>query len=276
MIHLTEKIMYDFIHKYEKNIAFLIFENTVYYSVNHFIPKTPISAITTLIQGIHHFYPEKSFFILRKKIYASYTATEMCHGMVKVTAKRFFTPLIPKDHDISISFNFQEIIYPISENTKMKWPQIPEHKNLKNIEFLKLTETIANDISLQSELYLSDRKIAAILVSNDNEILSIGINESSKNKTKHAEVNLIQNYYTKFNQPLPENCRIFTTLKPCKMCAGMIWHCSKDISKVKVYYLNDDLGPFSKNTVLNCGTLERQRAALNSIELSMVIEEKLF
>ena len=67
MIHLTEKIMYDLIHKYQKNIAFLIFENTVYYSVNHFIPKTPISAITTLIQGIHHFYPEKSFFILRKK-----------------------------------------------------------------------------------------------------------------------------------------------------------------------------------------------------------------
>jgi tRNA(Arg) A34 adenosine deaminase TadA len=47
-------------------------------------------------------------------------------------------------------------------------------------------------------------------------------------------------------------------MKPCKMCAGMIWHCAEDIRTSKVYYLEHDPGPNARLTLLEREGLEEQ------------------
>jgi tRNA(Arg) A34 adenosine deaminase TadA len=273
-----EQIMYHFTKENYGNIAFLIHENTIYFSRHTHILKSPTTAITKLIQGVYDSYPEKSHFILRNKIYSSAIPTEMCLGMIKVAAKRCKAPLKGKNHHILIPFNMIEILYQsnnsIDNNLQNK---LIQSNNLNNntFEFLKLIKNLSFHTIQKKERYESNRKVACILVSENKQILSIGLNENSKNKTKHAEINLVQNYYKKYNQPIPKNSIIYTTLKPCKMCAGMIWSCAQDVSLIKVFFLHDDPGSYARNTVLNCGTAERKRAAQNRNELSIVIEEKI-
>jgi len=62
--------------------------------------------------------------------------------------------------------------------------------------------------------------IGTVLVAPDGFLLGWGLNTVSKNYTFHAELNAIQEFYHRTNQPLPEGCRIYTTLKPCRMLRG--------------------------------------------------------
>lgn len=91
-------------------------------------------------------------------------------------------------------------------------------------------------------------KVGALLVSDAGQILACGLNTSYVGFTLHAEVNMLQSYIAKNGAP-PNNCRIYTTLKPCEMCAGMIAHfCNNAV----VYYSQND--PGANNTFLDIGT----------------------
>ena len=274
---IFEQIIYNFKINNQCDIAFLIFEETIYYSSHFPIPKSPTTAITKLIQGIYENYPDHSHFILRNKIYSSAIPTEMCLGMIKVAAKRFQAPVKPKNHNILVLFDMIKISYQtnIIENDFQN--KLTDYNNIyKNTsEFIELIEKLSLQTIQKKELFKSDRKVACILVSENQKILAFGLNENSRNKTKHAEVNLIQNYYKKYNQPLPKKSVIYTSLKPCKMCAGMIWTCANEVSLIKVFFLNDDLGTYAKHTVLNCGTIERKRSSINESQLNLIMEEKI-
>ena len=63
--------------------------------------------------------------------------------------------------------------------------------------------------------------IGSLLVSEDGEVLSWGVNDGSY---RHAEVNTLVNYYLKNPgaSRLPKRSVLFTTLKPCAMCSTYI------------------------------------------------------
>jgi tRNA(Arg) A34 adenosine deaminase TadA len=100
----------------------------------------------------------------------------------------------------------------------------------------------------------SGQRIGAVLVSKHGELLAWGVNthNTEGNLTYHAEVNMLQSYQElcgdNFNG-LPEDCRIYTTLKPCKMCAGMIVKCAA--GKFKVFYDQHDPGGLASSTALD-------------------------
>jgi tRNA(Arg) A34 adenosine deaminase TadA len=82
--------------------------------------------------------------------------------------------------------------------------------------------------------------IGTVLVAPDGLLLGWGLNTVSKNYTFHAELNAIQQFYHRTNQPLPEGCRIYTTLKPCRMCAGMIRDAADKPETLRVFFAQDD------------------------------------
>jgi tRNA(Arg) A34 adenosine deaminase TadA len=96
-----------------------------------------------------------------------------------------------------------------------------------------------------------DRDIAAILVDAEGKLLSYGVNSNSKNKTLHAEVNLIQRYFKETGRKIPLGAVLYSTHKPCKMCAGMIYHWSENPDVLQVYYNIDEQGGLSKTTILD-------------------------
>ncbi|MEX3691393.1 Bd3614 family nucleic acid deaminase [Paraburkholderia sp. BR14263] len=89
--------------------------------------------------------------------------------------------------------------------------------------------------------------IAALLVNSQGRVLAIAENMKASNATYHAEVNLVQAYMSKFNslQKGREGVvAIYTTLKPCKMCAAMIAHA---FPYCKVIFSQDDPGTHAED-----------------------------
>ena len=127
-----------------------------------------------------------------------------------------------------------------------------------------------------TEAYAQDRSIAALLVGphpiDDREIiLGMSLNTQSVNRTLHAEVNLIQNYFQRTKTALPAHCKIFTTLKPCRMCAGMIWESASSPGSLKVFYSKDDPGAHATQTVLASHSEDRKRFLKNGVSASSEI-----
>lgn len=65
--------------------------------------------------------------------------------------------------------------------------------------------------------------VAAIMVSNTDIILGWGVNINRLNGCFHAETSMVLAYLARNNaSKLPDGVRIYSTLAPCHMCAGLI------------------------------------------------------
>ena len=95
---------------------------------------------------------------------------------------------------------------------------------------------------VQSRVGISDEghNIGTVLVAPHGLLLGWGLNTVSKNYTFHAELNAIQEFYHRTKQPLPEGCHIYTTLKPCRMCAGVIRDAADKPETLRVFFAQDD------------------------------------
>nr|BFD64466.1 hypothetical protein BdHM001_31470 [Bdellovibrio sp. HM001] len=249
----------------EKDVAFVEHEGRIYFS-RHSRAKGPLpsSAVVKLLQGLFEQFVDHSFFILRQRIYTSADLTEMCRGMVKVVAKRVTAGIVPCDHQIPILEPMIEIgagseLLPVSHHLNRE-NQVPladirqwflDQKPGSKQAFLQSLTRLAQKVPRGDVLHDFDRNIAALLVDKDGKILGYGVNSNSKNKTLHAEVNLIQRLYRESGQAIPEGAVLYSTHKPCKMCAGMIYHSSRNPHSIKVYYSVKEEGGLSRQTVLD-------------------------
>jgi tRNA(Arg) A34 adenosine deaminase TadA len=248
------------------------------YFAHHTQSDAPTSAIVRLIQGVYARDPKNALSLVRNRIFSSSLATEMCHGMVKVAAKRL-TDCVPQAEideaisrsekiDVSESFNALSNAFPFEENLNRDLAvMIHEKKPSSEVEWMAVAKKLLRDGE--------NLPVAALLISKEGELLSAAINSNSQNRTLHAEVNLIQSFYRKHRRKIPSESKIVTTLKPCKMCAAMIWTASEKIESIQVVYGQMDEGSHARETVLNPGTFERKRASQTEIQLSCVIERPL-
>lgn len=80
------------------------------------------------------------------------------------------------------------------------------------------------------------------------KIIAWGLNSLAQNKTYHAETVMLGAYLAKNNaSAMPSGCHIYTTLQPCRMCAGFI---VRACPNARVYYgLRDQ----QLSTVLTAG-----------------------
>ncbi len=268
------------LNKNEFDLAFVEYNGIVYYSRHHKLAEAPSSAVVKLLQGIFERYADHSFFILRQRIYTTAPLTEMCRGMIKVVAKRVTESISIQESelqgdDCADGFKFQEIgtcdqllatVTPSIENQK----QLVEIESLLGsfnqnkmgeigtLECLKKAQILAETVPRGNVLHDHDRSIAAILVSARGELLGYGMNSNSKNKTLHAEVNLIQRYYLENKKRIPQGAILYSTHKPCKMCAGMIYHWSEKPDSMQVYYSKEEMGGMSRQTILDRLRLNKQ------------------
>lgn len=245
-------------------LAFVEHKGVIYYSYYPAQKSSPSSAVVKLLQGLFDRFVDQSFFILRQRIYTTSRLTEMCRGMIKVVAKRATEGIVPFNHALDLSFEFCEVgtamevlasvqllnnenLMSLSAVQKWVAEALPNSKS----EFLELASKLAERVPKGEILHDHDRGIAALLVDKKNRLLGYGINSNSKNKTLHAEVNLIQRLFLEQGYKIPEGSVLYSTHKPCKMCAGMIYHWSKEPSSIQVYYSHEEKGVLSRQTVLD-------------------------
>lgn len=90
------------------------------------------------------------------------------------------------------------------------------------------------------------RRIGCVLVSPNDTILAWGVNMAAVHVTLHGEVNMVTAYVSQHGA-LPAGCRVYTTLEPCHMCAGMLYETAAG-NNIRVYY--GQLDPLIVNNAL--------------------------
>lgn len=99
--------------------------------------------------------------------------------------------------------------------------------------------------------------IGAVLTDLSGAIIGWSVNVAGTNASLHAENALLRTYFCK-KGGLPEGARLYTTLEPCHMCAGLIAACCPEL---KVFYGQKD--PSIENNALarRCNGSEQTRLA---------------
>jgi len=236
------------------DLAFVSHKGILYYT---YFPKgisAPSSAVVKLIQGLFDHHIDHSFFILRNRLYTTAPVTAMCQGMVKVVAKRLQGEVSGADHGVQVSFEKilvgdDDVFAPVSLLSPENQLPLEKIKTFEQDSKIKWVQKIAALNARGEILHDYDRDIACMLLDSSGEILAFGLNSNSKNKTLHAEVNMVQRYFRDHRRKLPRGAQLITTRKPCKMCAGMIHDWSEDPATLEIHYLEDDKS--SLNTVLD-------------------------
>lgn len=235
--------------------------------------REPTSAVVRLIQGVYDREPAMARKILRARIHATGELTEMCRGMIRVAAKRASERAEPPFRDAS-SPPAGWVDVTRSRNAleaDLGFAREPEEE--RGLSEMALARALVARVARDPELSLhaQSRPVAAVLMSARGEVLGRAWNTNASNRTLHAELSLVQDFFRRTGGLLPPGSAIHATLKPCKMCAAMIWHCAEDVSSLRVFFDQDDPGPNAKATVLDPGSFERIRAGGRSAELERVV-----
>lgn len=245
-------------------LAFVEHAGVVYYSYYCPIQEAPSSAVVKLLQGIFDQFTDHSFFILRQRIFTTALLTEMCRGMIKVVAKRATDLILPEPGDIEEKPDFKELgrtkealvdMQHLCRENKLPLEEVQKRIDLlrprQTQDFLMAARNLAMDVPRGEILHDYNRDIAALLISSDGKVLSYGVNSNFKNKTLHAEVNLLQRLFKERQIKIPKDAIFYSTHKPCRMCAGMIYHWSENAESLRVFYAIEEKGSLSSNTVLD-------------------------
>lgn len=214
----------------------------------------PSTAVVKLIQHLFDDYVDQSFFILRNRIFTTAKLTSMCEGMVQLAAKRATGEIRPFNAQQSTVIPMKEVgllsghIFRTKHSVQVPW-KAPFLVN-DGIEAHFYLDNLISKIPRGEVLHDYNRPIAAMICSAEGKVLSWAVNNNSKNKTLHAEVAAIQKFHETFNTKLPAGAIIYSSMKPCRMCAGMIVEMAEDPNQIKVIYFQDDPGPLAQNTEL--------------------------
>lgn len=250
------------------HVAFVIHKEQIFCA---YVPKAfqgPSSAVIKLLQSLFDEHRDLSFFILRNRIFTTAPVLAQCHGMVKIVAKRVSGEVPAKDHGIpipqqvhilggdepfaSLKLRTPENELPLEQISVLAPEVISSKQKSANGGSPGMLEWVRKVAALNPRgnvLHDYDRDIACILVADSGELLGYGLNCNSKNKTLHAEVNMVQRYFRDRGQMIPANAHIYTTRKPCKMCAGMILDACESPRSLHIHFAEEDKS--SQHTVLD-------------------------
>lgn len=262
--------------------------------------QEPHSAATQLIQGIYFNYPEIAYTILRNRIYLNYNPKLMCRAMIQVAAKRYTVDLklnplleVKETNNTSVAINFkpqqdlstlnnQELTIQLGLQNKNHTQscnssqfsidsEYSQSKQQLYLDWLKVPiENSANP------LYVQSRKVKSFLVIPKKNIHIYSINNNVQNKSLHAEVLLLQNYFSIYKSGFHESTELYTSLQCCKMCAAMYWHMHSDpLKNARAYYLQAEDGRSSLNSILRAGSNSRRELFNNYENIAKQIEYKI-
>jgi tRNA(Arg) A34 adenosine deaminase TadA len=250
---LAQQIAFD-LQRPGFELAFVWHKEDLYYSYYPAGTEAPSSAVIKLLQGLFDRFVDHSFFILRQRIYTTAPLRKSCHGMVKVVAKRVVGGVQPWDHKQLVTLQKtgiggDEIIFPSALLSLENRSSLESIEELRGDSPAAWVRAVAGLNPRGEILHDFDRDIACVLVDKSGDLLGYGLNSNSKNKTLHAEVNMVQRYFRELGRKLPEGAQIYTTRKPCKMCAAMIYDWSENPESLKIYFAEEDKA--SRATVLD-------------------------
>ena len=210
-----------------------------------------MTPVVALVEGIWRDHADQARAILRSRIYVNYAFTPACEGMIKVAAKRAST-LSCEDFAVQLEMVLAlkrgVLVSPLTELEFNSSEYLG--KRLSEEDVTHLLMKLRRNGSVNPERFRSDRAVSALLLGPQREILAYGWNLNATVKIRHAEHELVRSWLLREKMKIPNYCTLYTSLKPCAMCAGEIFTACEDFSKIGIRYLEEDTGPMATNSIL--------------------------
>lgn len=242
LVCLEKKIQFkDFLSHYD--LAWVTHKDTTYYCFCPIREKAPSNAVVKLIQAIFDAHKDLSFFILRQRIYTTAAEDHFSKAIVKTIAKSLSGNIQPQNHRLSLDQQFVEVAKSeifIYQSQFLSLPPIEVPQKLTHEEALLAIQELAQSVPRGEVLHDFNRSIGVLILDEEGFVLAHATNSNSINKTLHAELVAVQSHYLKTQSRLPRNVKIYSTLKPCRMCAALLLHCCLDEKSLQVFYLEND------------------------------------
>ncbi len=226
-------------------------------------PFEPMTATLALIQGIWAVDPKMARKILRTRIYATESSTLLAEGTIRVAAKRW-----------NAGTSHSEI-EKLLEEARTRGSELvdvtgsgKQARESAHIEFSPKAPGTDSDWMTQLRDRLDavpidpllprferSRAVAAALVlpddtGTDETGWAVALNQNVSNRTLHAEMILIENWWRRQGCKLPAKTRLFVTLQCCRMCAAAVLHVCENPGDIEVIYGEPDPGPMAAQTML--------------------------
>lgn len=253
----------------EWQLAIIETENAIYYSNYCPQPLEPHSAVTQLIQGLYQSQPNEALRLLRRPIITNYNPTLLCQGMIAVAAKR---SLVNKQ--LSLKETKKELI------SIRYWICQPRDISFQSPS-LKEEDSLSNKNNLNAWLshyptYPRHNSIRAALTDSHEATMLTAQSDSKINKTLHAEVILLQNYFSIHSKGFKEPTQLHTNLQSCKMCAAMFWHMHVNPwENLRAFYYYTEQGSIARDTLFTSGGNSRRAITKIKTEIFQSIEKLL-
>lgn len=238
--------------------AILVHQRILYYATGELPGHQPASPVLTLIQGLWEDQKAEGRLplrLLRERIWTNYAPSLICREAVRVAAKRISVcGSSGKSAGPADDSHWNEIWSGAQDHVRVEEVPVPSTAfSPRSFQSEKDAMTYALGLQTQAEGTSGRKAIACVLLSPSGELLSQGSHLGFGNRALHAEVQALRSYFHRNKRAisLPQGTRVFTTLKPCKMCAAQLWHCSPDRDALEVFYAKNDPGPMAQRTTLD-------------------------
>ncbi len=246
------------------DVAFVLGPEGVAWAARSSGGWTPESATSRLVQGLYERHGTRAARLLRRPVWSTRPADPFGAGLVKVHGKRWYQ-VAPREQGleapplVEVSWRFTPA--PVAAPAPGAL-SIDDPAGALEAAVRLLATAPGDDPGERARpRWARHREVAALLVGRDGAVLSAALNTHGRNRTLHAEVNLVLGHVARTGAPLPTGCALFVTLRPCRACAGLIWAAAADPAGLRVIFAEDDPGPGARNTVLCHGSDARARFA---------------
>ena len=249
-----------------EDVAFVFQRGTVFFARGRDEVRP---AAIELIRGVYESASRDAHFILRNTIFGTREAGPFALGMTKVAAKRLRLASA-EGAGLDETLPLREVTPGEPELALPGMTSPPRsHEEWLRFAFELVTLRLGQDDRMQADLprHARDRPVGAALVGPGGELLAASANSNGANRTRHAELNALLGRWHATRTKLAPGTRLYATLRPCAMCAGLLWELSAVPGTVRVYYAHEDPGSAARNTVLCPGSATRARFARSEEEL---------
>lgn len=238
-------------------LAFVVADDAVWFATGAGVPWTPV---LELVIGVREACVDADF-LLRRRIYAVGGGDDpVGRAVVQVAARRLgaVTPAAGDPGAIGALpwRDARPFAARARDRARAGCPQDAVGSRVAG-EGLDLADALGGVADPHAAARERDRPIGAVLVDGEGTVLAVARNQGGTNRALHAEVSLVQGWWTRHARPLPAGSTVLVSLQPCRMCAALLVAMSDD-GTVDVVYRRTDPGRLATHTALSSSRRERQ------------------
>lgn len=215
------------------------------------------SAVTRLVAGVNATFGEERYRYLRRRIFCDGEISTWDRNLVKVCAKRI-TQCDNSTEDYAAQVNSATRVVDVGldlladEDSERCSQAIGSLSPMTPRDAMILTAQLASSEQQKfsgAKLHQAPRSVACILLDPSGKILGANVNTNAGSQLRHAEVNLLLSLAKRGMTCIPDGATLFTSLKPCRMCAAaLVPHVES--RSLRIIALNDDPGPHGRHQML--------------------------